>query len=130
MRRRFIAVIVVALLAGVGLTAASAASLNLGAGTVTTTTAGPCTTGTITVTRTQPVYLLWIFLLGYEGVRLGNVPASCQGLPIRITAGNGEAEGTSPGATSTSVEIDMDDMYGRNTTTFSLVINGWHVPVG
>jgi hypothetical protein len=118
------------LLACAGLTTASAASLNVGAGSIATVNAAPCTTGTITTTRTQPVYFFWFFLIGYEGVRLSNIPVSCQNLPIQITAGNGEAEGTSPGATSTSIEIDMDAMYGRNTTAFSLVINGWYVPAG
>lgn len=128
MRGKLLALMAMVLLACAGLATASAASLNVGSGTIATVNAAPCTTGTITVTRTQPVYIFWIFHYGYEGVRLSNIPVSCQNLPLQITAGNGEAEGTSPGAASASIEITMDDVYGRNTTAFSLVINGWYVP--
>ena len=129
MRRKLVALIVVALLALAGLTTANAAGLNLQS-SVSVTAGQACSTGPISVTRTEPVYFLWIFLLGYEGVRLSGIPESCRNLPIRITAGNGEAEGTSAGASGATLDIHMNARYGTGVTAFHLVIDGWHVPVG
>lgn len=127
MRHKLLVLTALLSLGVAGLTVANAATLGVDGGSVTAVQGDPCTTETIDVTRTQPVYF-WIFLIGYEGVRLTDIPATCWNQPISITAGNNDATGTSSGATSGTLEIDMNDRYATNTSVFHLVINGWAVP--
>ena len=112
------AVAVAVLLAAGGLTAANAATLSVSGGSVSTATAGPCTTQRIDLARE--------WLIVYYAVRLSNLPVSCQGKPIVVSASNNTITGTSAGATSSSVQIATT--YSWTAPTFTVLIDGWVVP--
>ncbi len=117
--RGLIAVVGVAAIAVGGLTVANAATLTVNGGGVSTADAGPCTTANINLQRN------WILV--YYAVTLSGIPESCQGKPIVVSASNDTINGTSSGATSSSIQIRTDVSW--TAPTFTVLIDGWIVPV-
>lgn len=130
MRTRLLALLAVVLLAAGGLGTAHAASLAVAPSTLTSVAVQGCVPAgqTVTVTRTEPVYFLFIFLIGYEGVRVSGLPDACRSLPVQAAGGTGGTplvQGTVPATGSTTLEWDVA-RYGTGTT-FRLVVDGWSV---
>ncbi|WP_024285690.1 hypothetical protein [Cellulomonas sp. KRMCY2] len=133
MRRTFVGLVVMSLLALGGLTTASAAGLNLGAGRMTAATAHACTTTAIPLVRSDPV---WGGLAGYESVTV-TIPSSCAGLPLQVTVyqtsdGRSRSSGSVPSIATGTVVVPMSSLYGHifyPAYGFAVVIDGWSVPV-
>lgn len=130
MRLRALAAVAgVCLLAG-GLSTAQAASLAVAPSTVTTTTGQACTTSSLALTRTDPV---WWGLGGYRGVRL-TVPAPCVGRTLHVTAhtsgGSQVATGSLASLPTGTVDVAMSSTYGGLFTShvLSATLDGWYVP--
>jgi hypothetical protein len=120
--RRRLAAVVCAAAVGIGcLTVADAATLAVAGPSVATSTATACTSGT------QPIRVAPIGLLGLLnwGVRLSDVPPSCQGKPIVVSANSNGVTGSSTGATGSSVDIGTDVFLG--SPTFTVLVDGWVV---
>ncbi len=117
--RGLVAVVGVAAIAVGGLSVANAATLTVNGGGVSTLEAAPCTTQRINLQRN--------WLIVFYAVTLSGIPASCQGKPIIVSASNDSINGTSSGATSSSVQIRTDNSW--TAPTFTVLIDGWIVPV-
>jgi hypothetical protein len=120
---RRLAALAAALADGVaGVTVANAATLGVNGGSVTTVQAGPCSTATLTLTRTGQ------FLFWHSGIRISNIPEACRNIPILLSSNDGSVTGSVPaGATSGSVDI-ATAWYWSNIRDYSVVFDGWHVP--
>lgn len=130
--RLSLAFLAVGLAVTMALSTANASSLPLSAGSASVSVAQGCSTASVTVARSQPVYFTlfgWqLWQTGWEGVQLSNIPVACRNLPIQVTAGANEASAVVPsGAISATLSVTMSAEYGLNTSTFALTVNGWHV---
>lgn len=128
MRRKLLAAVaLLAVMAG-ALTIGNAASLGVDGGHLATTQATPCA-ASATVTRTEPVYFLWIFLIGYEGVRVSGDLEACRGRTVAVTGTGGtpSVTGTVPTTGSTTMTWSGLTRYGTNVA-FAVAIDGWQIP--
>lgn len=128
MRRKLLAAVAMLAVMASALTIGNAASLTVDGGHLATTQATPCA-ASVTVTRTEPVYLLWIFLIGYQGVRVSGDLDACRGRTIAVTGTGGtpSVTGTVPATGSTTMTWSNLARYGTNVA-FVVAIDGWHVP--
>lgn len=128
MRRRLFATVAVLAVLASALTVGNAASLSVGTAQVATAQAGPCATS-VTVTRTEPVYFLWIFLIGYEGARVSGNLEACRGLPITVTGTTGSPSLTGTVPTSGSTTMTWGNLSRYSTgLNFVVAVDGWQIP--
>lgn len=129
MRLRALAAVAAACLLAGGLSTAHAASLAVAPGALTVVDGQACTTETVRLTRTEPV---WWGLGGFRGVEL-TVPEACVGRVLHVTAhprgGSAVATGSEP-ISGVDVRVPMDGTYGWIFVSHSLsaTIDGWAVP--
>lgn len=128
MRRRLLVTVAMLAVMASALTVGNAAALSVGTSQLAARQAGPCA-ASVTVTRTEPVYLLWIFLIGYQGVRVSGDLDACRGLPVSVngTSGTPALTGTVPATGSTTMTWSGLARYAASLN-FTVAIDGWQIP--
>lgn len=128
MRRKLLAAVAMLAVLASALTIGNAASLTVDGGHLAAAQAAPCA-ASVTVTRTEPVYFLWIFLIGYEGVRVSGDLEACRGRAVAVTGTGGtpSVTGTVPATGSTTMTWSGLARYGTNVA-FVVAVDGWQIP--
>lgn len=132
---RVLAPVLVAGALALSLGTASASSLPVAGVGLSSQFAQGCTATPISVTKTQPITLLW-WVLGYRGVQLSGIPAACAGLPLELTvhdAAGGAVQTTFSiasavaGTTNLSTTGDFGGLLNA-TPAYAMTVDGWSVP--
>lgn len=133
---RPVAATVLVAAAALTLSTASASGLPMSGGGVSIGSAQACASAPVTLTKTEPITLLW-WVLGYRGVQLTGIPAGCAGLPLELTVHDASGAGVqttfvAAAASAGTMNLSTGGDYGgvlNSAPAYAMTIAGWSVPV-